>query len=269
MNSSIQQYLRKLDRSVDGVRKLARPLIDELGMTAFAYVRVYNDGRTAWVTSDADHDRLVVESGFLEDDPLLAPARGMENGQHLWFHDREFDGCEDFYQERSTRFHVDHGLVMARKQRDYQETACFSGSLAKRPLYNVFASETGMLSAFVDHFKVSMGWALADVFHDGIPVEELKPRGSEGQVESPMTVPVRRRLVEACGGGGLLAVSNRERQCLGLLLEGKTYQQIGVSLGLSPRTVEHYFESVKDKLGLLTRSELHATARRMAHLGLL
>ncbi len=48
----------------------------------------------------------------------------------------------------------------------------------------------------------------------------------------------------------------REQECLYLLVTGKTIKQIARILKLSPRTVEHYLESVKEKTGTTHRSEL-------------
>lgn len=48
-----------------------------------------------------------------------------------------------------------------------------------------------------------------------------------------------------------------------LLLGGRTNRQIGVQLGISPRTVENHLAHVFGKLGIRTRVELAAeTARR-------
>jgi len=55
---------------------------------------------------------------------------------------------------------------------------------------------------------------------------------------------------------GLDALSERERQVLGLTAKGYTSREIGDQLALSPRTVETYRERIMQKLGLAHRSEL-------------
>lgn len=50
--------------------------------------------------------------------------------------------------------------------------------------------------------------------------------------------------------------SNQEKSCIKLILQGKTFKEIGNSLDLSYRTVEHYFENIKNKLNCLTKSEM-------------
>jgi DNA-binding CsgD family transcriptional regulator len=51
-------------------------------------------------------------------------------------------------------------------------------------------------------------------------------------------------------------LSPRERQCLQLFKEGKSAQATAAILGISRRTVEFYFESIKNKLRCRTKAEL-------------
>ena len=48
----------------------------------------------------------------------------------------------------------------------------------------------------------------------------------------------------------------RERQCMALLLQGKTAREIAKHLNLSTRTVEFYFFNMRNKLAARTKKEL-------------
>lgn len=58
--------------------------------------------------------------------------------------------------------------------------------------------------------------------------------------------------------GGLSA---REREVARLVLEGKTYAEIGSAIFISPRTAEHHIARIRRRLGVTTRSELLARLR--------
>jgi len=62
-------------------------------------------------------------------------------------------------------------------------------------------------------------------------------------------------------------LSPREKQCLTLFQQAMTYTEIGSLLNLSPRTVEHYVESIKNKLNIHTRTELRIAAQKLVELG--
>jgi DNA-binding NarL/FixJ family response regulator len=60
--------------------------------------------------------------------------------------------------------------------------------------------------------------------------------------------------------GGL---SEREVEVAQLVLDGRTYREIGAQLYLSPKTVEHHVARIRTKLGATSRAELVAALRRV------
>lgn len=264
MNSSLPTFFNELDKRVDQVRKVIKPFCDFLDLTGFAYVRVYHDGRVGWLSSDPDHDRLLYESGFFEEDPLIDTAKALEKGHYLWFHDRAFPGDKAFYRDRESLFHIDHGLVVVNHKKDYLETGCFSGLLGKQPLYNTFSKETGLFKTYLKHFSSNLPKSLSSIFNEGIHIKDFKTSYGKSDEDS---FP-RDRLVSQCGYGELLTLTCRERDCLSFLRKGYTYQMIGERLELSPRTVESYLLSVKNKLNLYTQAELWQIAELLHQLGL-
>ncbi|HVX01154.1 MAG TPA: helix-turn-helix transcriptional regulator, partial [Candidatus Babeliaceae bacterium] len=54
----------------------------------------------------------------------------------------------------------------------------------------------------------------------------------------------------------MVPLSRREMQCLELFKQGRSAQATGAILGISSRTVESYFESIKNKLGCHSKAEL-------------
>jgi DNA-binding NarL/FixJ family response regulator len=62
------------------------------------------------------------------------------------------------------------------------------------------------------------------------------------------------------------ALSARERQVLGLIVQGLTDREIGARLAISARTVHNHLERIREKTGLRRRAQLSgwATERRIA-----
>lgn len=56
-------------------------------------------------------------------------------------------------------------------------------------------------------------------------------------------------------------MSAREQEVARLVLEGKTYWEIGETIFISPRTVEHHIARIRRRLGVETRAELLAQLR--------
>ncbi|HSX26735.1 MAG TPA: ester cyclase [Chlamydiales bacterium] len=64
-------------------------------------------------------------------------------------------------------------------------------------------------------------------------------------------------------------LSKRERECLTHLIQGKTAKETAALLKLSPRTVESYFENIKEKLKCSHKGDLFTTAQILEKLELL
>lgn len=64
-------------------------------------------------------------------------------------------------------------------------------------------------------------------------------------------------------------LSQRERQCLRCLLEGKTAKETAVIYKLSPRTIESHFEKIKQKLKCTNKRDLFSLAQTLEKLELL
>lgn len=64
-------------------------------------------------------------------------------------------------------------------------------------------------------------------------------------------------------------LSSREKECLELLLQGKTAKETAAALHLSPRTVESYFVNLKKKLKCTHKGDLFSAALILKKLELL
>lgn len=60
-----------------------------------------------------------------------------------------------------------------------------------------------------------------------------------------------------------LCLTERQIDCLVLLVKGMTFKEIAKELDLSPRTVEHYIFAIKTKFNCEARSELISKALKM------
>lgn len=65
---------------------------------------------------------------------------------------------------------------------------------------------------------------------------------------------------QASGSGAVQpdtsVLSEREKEVARLVLEGKTYREIGETIYISPRTAEHHIARMRRRLGAENRSDL-------------
>ena len=58
-------------------------------------------------------------------------------------------------------------------------------------------------------------------------------------------------------------LTQREAECMQLLMQGSTYKQAGTALDLSARTVEFYLKNIKKKMNLRKKSEVVSALENM------
>jgi DNA-binding CsgD family transcriptional regulator len=61
----------------------------------------------------------------------------------------------------------------------------------------------------------------------------------------------------------MVELSHRQKQVLSLLADGLTDDEIGLRLGISPRTARAHVEALKHKLGVTRRREIPSAFHRL------
>jgi DNA-binding CsgD family transcriptional regulator len=87
---------------------------------------------------------------------------------------------------------------------------------------------------------------------------QLNPRERSLRAEE---FPAPADATPAARGAATGVLSAREREVAALVLQGKTYAEIGDSIFISPRTAEHHIARIRRRLGATSRSDLVAKLR--------
>ncbi|SDX39819.1 regulatory protein, luxR family [Arthrobacter sp. cf158] len=97
-----------------------------------------------------------------------------------------------------------------------------------------------------------------DIHPQGSPPGGVPGRGDDGRGEARSQGLSDNAIAVTTDPTGLSA---REREVGRLLLEGKTYREIGEAIYISPRTAEHHVARMRRRLGAESRSELMVRLR--------
>ncbi len=257
--ASLPDFFKELARWESTIQEIFTPFTHIIPATALAQVRVYQDGTTTWVSSNVAHDRDLVATKFLDEDPLLNTPAKLYAGVYHWSHDRKFPGCEAFYHHRSTVHKIDHGIIIAQHFPDYIRTTCFSGLKELCDLSHIFSEERYLMEHFADFIGQKLSLAFDHMDQYRIPLGAIKQENNQSHVNR-LSLEQRKDFLKTMNLGYLFSLSPQEIACIQLLPSGLTYKDIAAKLHLSPRTVEHYLESAKDRLNLSERHQLFKVA---------
>jgi serine/threonine-protein kinase len=108
----------------------------------------------------------------------------------------------------------------------------------------------------LEHHPESVGYLLKDRVSDIAVLADALQRVSEGECVLDPTI-VARLVKRSRGAGPLDLLTDRERQVLALIAEGRSNPGISQMLFLSPKTVEAHVGRIFSKLGLDKTADYH------------
>ena len=268
----VDNYIVKYSNQI---RKTTQSLRDCFGITYFTYHRIDTNGNYTVLVDRPDWAERYVGDKIYLNDPYLRHPQVYRSGTTLL----ESYGSEE-YKEIVMKagkkvLNADLGVQLIQKHEECVEFFGFAGTRETSCLENLYLNHSQLLKSFAEHFKREMKPILTKMGEEPGSLQELK--GADffcGEVICP-DIERTSRLKFLKSLGMHLEVSKaeklspRERECLLLLIEGKSSKESAAFLKLSSRTIEGYFENIKDKFSCWSKPEVLAIAKELQKLGLL
>lgn len=265
----IQDYIIKHSNRI---REVTKPMRERFGVKYFTYHRIDLQGKYTVLVDRPDWAERYVSDKFYLNDPYLRHPDVYKTG--FCFIDHH--GSEE-YKEMILRagrdFDLEQNILFIEKSANYVEFFGFSGSRKLCSLDQVYLNYPWVLKSFANHFRKEMKSILCEM--DGEAGSLIDLKGDDFLCKAPV-YPSDFSLdsyLKEIGKGFELdmarSLSAREKQCVKLLADGKSAKETGDLLKLSPRTVEYYFENIKNKLSCSNKQEIFSLAKTFEELGLL
>lgn len=268
----VQNYIIKYSNQI---QKTTKPLRDYFGIGYFTYHRIDNKGKYTVLVDRPDWAEHYVSRQIFLNDPYLRHPSVYQSGISLI----ESHGSEEYKElvlkEGKEVLNMDMGAVLIQKNDSCVEFFGFSGNRKTSSLERLYLNHPEILTSFAAHFKNELGFILSRMNEEAGSLIDLK--GQDFLCDQPICPDVAsttllsyyRDLGMNCKVEKAEKLSLRERQCLKLLIENKSAKETAVILGLSRRTVEYYFENIKDKLGCCNKQEVLQVAKTLKDIRLL
>lgn len=265
----VQNYIIKYSNEIS---KITRPLRDHFGVGYFTYHRIDLTGKYIVLVDRPDWAEHYVSEQIFLNDPYLRHPSVYKSGISLI----DSHGSEE-YKERVLKagkkvLNMDLAAILIQKNNHFVEFFGFAGNRETSSLESLYLNHAQLLTSFGVHFKKELGLILREMAEEANSLINLK--GQDFVCEQPICPDIApaallayyRDLGMNCHTEKL---SLRERQCLKLLIENKSAKETASILGLSRRTVEYYFENIKNKLSCWNKQEVLQAAKNLKDLGLL
>lgn len=268
----VQRYLC---RHSDRIRRVTKPLRDYFHVDYFTYHKIDADGHYSVLLDRPDWAEHYVSNKFYLIDPYLRHPDVYESGVCLL----QTNGTEE-YQSTVVKdgfelFGMDLGMLLIEKSEGSVEFFSCSGSSKNGGIYDLYMSDLGLLKAFTQHFKQELQPLLMEMQKAPMFLTQLKGEDffRKTPIVSKTNTDERHAFLKDIGLceeiKRLSRLSPREKDCLLCLIKDYNAKESASALGISQRTIEFYFENIKDKLGCISKKEIYSLAKEWSALGLL
>jgi DNA-binding CsgD family transcriptional regulator len=237
-NEMVEKYTIKVDRKI---KKICAPLVDCLSIPIFSFFIVNADGTFGNLSNYPENLDFFYAQKLFHNFPYMVHPSLLRTGCVL----------TDCHLER---FKMTHLFLIVQNYGTYIEGCGFAITGSLNTSYPNFFPKLRMLQIFISYFKREAAPIIKNMMQDGYnifterqdaffqvdPSLPLANTNSDVQRFLKMTSPL----------------SKREIECLDLFKQGMSAQATASHLGLSQRTVEHYLDRIKEKLGCSSKWDL-------------
>ncbi|PJD94809.1 MAG: hypothetical protein CK425_10485 [Parachlamydia sp.] len=159
-----------------------------------------------------------------------------------------------FLKACESQYDINYALCRFQKHRECMEIFFFHSAIKKSKDCLHSLEKVYLLDKFATYFRQETKTLITKALKEGYNIS--KARGRAFYEASPQL----NLLSDNCKTKQFLKKTSpltaREHQCLDLLKQGRSAQATAAILDLSQRTVGHYFENIKAKLGCQSKMEL-------------
>ncbi len=217
------------------------------GVSYFEYLRVYDNGHSIILASNRDVIRYVFDNEV----PIAAPIQQNYIQDNFHYFILPVGNYEKAVHDIKADFNLAHFINLVERHPGYIDLYCFGANANNPGIMNFYLNKMDILEKFKCYFKEESSNLINKALKSKVILSDNMLPPYKGLLEYPSYALDSNQLTD------------RQADCLYYLVNGMSIKQIAKRLILSPRTVEHYLEAVKMKMGCESRVELFEKARQL------
>lgn len=261
INQLLQFYSSGLSQDYN---KLAEPLNDYFSLNSLTYSLTTPEGYFFQISNNPQVGEFYFSNHLYRCNPFICHPGNYYHNQTLITGDFPHKPFQLAQQLVKKQHGLENFLNIYKKENGFAHVFMFSSTDDKLPLSTIFLNNHAILNQFTDYFltewqknllrmeayMINMGELMGSTYFNINPLfNKNKDRINKihflrkiNKIDDQLITPVD--------------FSPRELTCINYFLKGKTAREIGELTGLSRRTIEHYLENIKSKIGCFSKSEL-------------
>jgi DNA-binding CsgD family transcriptional regulator len=248
--------------NVSYVNQICNPIFDKLQINYFSYGRFYDDNSFQVLVSNPDWYEHFWRANHKLSTPKLEDFLKKDSAIYLW----EDSLREELVKDAKQFFHMDNGLTIIRRVPRYFEYFSFAFSKDEKTNVSTYLNHLKILELFGNYF-IEKAY---DLIQSGQCKRIRLPHEKPTYIDIPKLSISEWDLfseesIEGAEHKKILPVSfnTREIDCLHIIKKVFTVKKMADVLCLSPRTIEDYIVSIRQKLGCQKKSEIISVLEKL------
>jgi DNA-binding CsgD family transcriptional regulator len=243
------------------IDEILKPL-KKLGILYFTYMRNYPDCSQVYLSNDSSWVEAYYGQRLYETSQFQLAPESYRSGKIVWPAQSDLP----VYQYGREYLKSDNGVTIIKKSGNYTEFYFFSSSVNNNGIVNVYVNNMAILEKFVLYFNDRAERILAKAEKSKLVLPPHIYQQSINNITISIPTPdiidnvldemqIKKYRIKHEGYYNI-KLSSRELECIFLYHKGKTAKETARALNISQRTVETYFENIKNKLNCYSKDQV-------------
>lgn len=239
------------------ISDICNPL-QKLNITHFSHVRIDNKKKFSAIGTNPRFTEHYLKNKYYTADIHMVDENKF--GSFFVWDGIEFTGESGKMCQEAGNFGIHNPFTIIDRNNDGIDYYHFANDSINKQINQIYLANLDLLHLFITHFKENINKSKVlkkayDLTFDLNPrqtinFEDDSIHCERSQFLQSIEVKYPRLVIEN------IRLSKQQSEVLRLVMLGKTVKEISQLMNLSERTVGHYFETVKTKLNVSSRSEL-------------
>lgn len=264
--------------NADCLRAICKPL-NKLNISYFSHVNIDKEGQFSALTNNPEFHTHYLENSYYHADIHLSEL-GQSSKLIIW-DALGFDGISQKMDDDAEAFNIRHTFTIVEKNSFGDNYYHFSTHIRDGSFNQIYLSNLDLLNMFIKHFNSTIGQSkeLSKAYDIKFTIDQNEAAYSIGEFQhleiirsdfmreislnSAVEMETRRIFKNSTflihkDTHRAVSLSKQQTRCLLLLMQGFTATETANQMNLSHRTINHYLENLRDKLGCRNGKELIA-----------
>lgn len=244
------------------IENICQPL-KKLNITYFAHVKLTHDKKFSGISSNPRFTEHYLKNKYFASD--IHNIDEDKVGNHIVWDAIEFTSIGEKICIESAELGVYSPFTIIKKSSDCINYYHFACNVRDKKINQIYLANIELLYRFIDYFNEKIARSILNqAYKFIIDLKAFSPIIMTPFDNEPIICNKRDFFQNSDLHKNKKVIVNdvilskRQNEILHLIIRGKTVKEIAKILQLSPRTVGHYFDTVKIKFNVSTKSELIA-----------